>query len=470
MRAGLLSQRRDDAAKMKTVLQCMPEAPAPMGHARVLEQRPVILATPGVEPSGSKVAISLAAHGLLRRWVTPFAVRHASERGFAANTLLRLSPRLHQLLSARIIPPTLGDIVDLYPTRELIRILAHRAGLSARSQHHIWDWSERGFDRYVARAWAGRAPCLYGFEHASLESFCRQKAAGGFTVLWQVIAHHRVLQGLLREELERHPQLMTPYQQLLIETMDAVAARKDEQNNLADLIICNSEFVRRSFLAEGVPAARLAAVPSPFPPVVHQPFDRPRDKLVFLHAGTLSLRKGTHVLLRAWHRLANRRGTELWLVGNSELPAQALRGLPDNVHVRPRVPRSEMRYLFAQSAAVVLPTLGEGRANVIVMAMAHGLPVITTPNSGCDEAVRDGETGWLAPIRDADALAEKLLWCLEHRDALRDMGRAAARQAAAWQFPEFMHAHGQVIRGFLKERDILYDFPAHAPLDRMLSE
>jgi glycosyltransferase involved in cell wall biosynthesis len=264
--------------------------------------------------------------------------------------------------------------------------------------------------------------------------------------------------------------LVTPYQRLLLDTADAATARKDEQNLLADLIICNSEFVRRSFLAAGFPPERLAAVPSPFPRLAPRPCEPQGSPLVFLHAGTLSLRKGTHVLLEAWRRLGARSGGQLWLVGNNELPAHALRGLPDSIQVRPRVPRSQMRDLFAQSAVVVLPTLGEGRANVIVMAMAHGLPVITTPNAGCDDAVRDGETGWLVPIRDPAAVAEKLAWCLEHGDSLHEMGRAAARQAAAWQGPDFAHAHGQVIRAFLRERGLPHTFTAHVPLERMLAE
>ncbi len=454
---------------MKTIEASVPGALVARKGAWELDQRPVVLASPGVEPSGSLVAVSLAAHGLLRRWLTPFAVRHESERGFLASLSLRCSKRLRQLLSARTLPPALGELVDLYPTREIVRILAHRLGVSARIQHRLWLWAAGGFDRYVARKWAGRAPCLYGFEQTGPEAFRRQKAAGGYNVLWQVIAHHRFLHRLLREELERHPDLMTPYQQLLIETTEAAEARKDEQDSLADLIICNSDFVRRSFLAEGFAESRLAAVPSPFPPLVSPTPPRPTGKVVFLHAGTLSVRKGTHVLLRAWNALATRDSAELWLVGNNELPDHAVRGLPASVVVRPRVPRSEMGRLFAQSSVLVLPTLGEGRANVILMAMSHGVPVISTPNSGCEDAVRDSETGWVVPIRDADSLAQKMAWCLEHTGRLRDMGLAATQRAAAWQLAEFTKAHGEVIRDFLARRDIGCDLPPHATQERMMA-
>ena len=85
-----------------------------------------------------------------------------------------------------------------------------------------------------------------------------------------------------------------------------------------------------------------------------------------MHAGTLSVRKGTHVLLCAWKELAANNEAELWLIGNNELPEQSLQGLPGNVMARPRVPRAEMGRLFAQSSVLVLPTLGEGRANVIL--------------------------------------------------------------------------------------------------------
>ncbi len=75
----------------------------------------------------------------------------------------------------------------------------------------------------------------------------------------------------------------------------------------------------------------------------------------------------------------------------------------------------------------VLPTICEGSATVCYEAMAAGLPVITTPNAG--SLVRDGVDGFIVPIRDAEALADKIMAVETDRELLRTMSDNAAQHA-----------------------------------------
>jgi glycosyltransferase involved in cell wall biosynthesis len=78
----------------------------------------------------------------------------------------------------------------------------------------------------------------------------------------------------------------------------------------------------------------------------------------------------------------------------------------------------------------VLPSIVEGRALVQQEAMACGLPVIATKNAGADDAILDGETGFLVPIRSPSAIAEKIDWCAANRTLLSGMGIAASKRAS----------------------------------------
>jgi glycosyltransferase involved in cell wall biosynthesis len=76
----------------------------------------------------------------------------------------------------------------------------------------------------------------------------------------------------------------------------------------------------------------------------------------------------------------------------------------------------------------VLPSYyGEGLPRTLLEAMSVGRPLLTTDNVGCREVVENGQNGFIVPIRDSDALVEKMLWFIEHPDRLAKMGHLSRR-------------------------------------------
>lgn len=414
------------------------------------ELRPIVFASPGLEPSAVQVAQSLVAAGLLQKWVVPLAVRNGREMGLLARGAFSAFPRMRALLSARMVPEPISRYVQCYPVYEFVRIALSRAHLDPVAAHRFWYCAEINFDRYVADNWAGWTPVFYGCENSAVISFHRHRAAGGKNMLWQVIAHRHTIHRLLEEEFGRFPSLRNSYYELY-KRSKRTNERKEEQIQAADFILANSDFVRRTFVDAGVAPERVVAVPTACPPALAEPRQRPNPPrpFIFLNAGTLSIRKGIHLLLQAWRRLNPGPTAQLWLVGTPELPEAVLRDLPGNVVLRPRVPRSEMPALFRQVDAFVLPTLCEGRANVVLQALGNGVPVITTPNSGCEDMVREGETGWLVPAQDIEALCEKMQACLDHAEWLPQMGAAALERVRGWQLGDFARVHNKAVLGFL---------------------
>jgi alpha-maltose-1-phosphate synthase len=406
--------------------------------------RPVLFAMPGLEPGAVQVAESLAASGLLRRVLTPLAL---GDRGWVR----RLPAAVRGRLSTRLLPAAVADRAVYYPVREVIRGLSGFVGLSDRSRDRLWYWAETGFDRYVARHWAGRVPVIYGCEHSSVETFVRQKQRGGRTILWQVIAHPRFLNRAICEEFDRFPEAVTPFMRLWLANLERSTARKEQQFDHADLIIANSPFVRETFLAEGFPRERVVCIPTGCPPVPREAEAAPLSgaALTFLNAGGLSIRKGIHLLISAWRKIVPPETVRLQLHGEMQLPPCYGNNLPAGITVGPRLARPELHALFRRCAVFVLPTLAEGRANVVLEALANGLPVLTTPNSGCTDVVLEGRTGFLVPAGDAQALEERLAWCLHHPQELAAMRQNCKEVARSWQAVDFRREHAACIADFV---------------------
>jgi len=80
---------------------------------------------------------------------------------------------------------------------------------------------------------------------------------------------------------------------------------------------------------------------------------------------------------------------------------------------------------YRESDLFVFPSVNEGLAQVLLEAMASGLPVVASDLSGADDCITHGKEGFVVPARDVDRIAEAIVWCYQHRDETRAMGRAA---------------------------------------------
>jgi glycosyltransferase involved in cell wall biosynthesis len=94
------------------------------------------------------------------------------------------------------------------------------------------------------------------------------------------------------------------------------------------------------------------------------------------------------------------------------------------------VPHARVLEIMAQHDVLAFPSLIEGFGAVILEAMSRGMPVITTPNTAGPDLIEEGIDGYIVPIRDADAIAERLTALAEDRSRLAAMADAARRKAA----------------------------------------
>jgi glycosyltransferase involved in cell wall biosynthesis len=144
------------------------------------------------------------------------------------------------------------------------------------------------------------------------------------------------------------------------------------------------------------------------------------------YVGRVEFAKGVGYLLEAWKRLGLR-GAELVLAG--EVKPQMKTFLKRYVDCGVRLvgilsPR-EIARCYRESNLFVQPSPNEGLAQVLLEAMASGLPVVATDKTGANDCMTDEKEGRIIPAGNVDALAEAILWCCQHPEESRAMGKAA---------------------------------------------
>jgi len=170
-----------------------------------------------------------------------------------------------------------------------------------------------------------------------------------------------------------------------------------------------------------------------------------KDSLEIVYVGVLIPRKGVHVLLEAFaHIAAEFPEARLSIIGKAENPkyAQSLRaqvealGLNGRVEFLDAMPQAELAKRVARAMVLVVPSFSEGLGRVVFEAMACGTPVIGSRVDGIPEMIQDGETGFLVPPGDVDALADRLKWVLSHPEEAKEMGRKARAFAREFFSPQ----------------------------------
>jgi glycosyltransferase involved in cell wall biosynthesis len=354
-----------------------------------------------------------------------------------------LPPRLRDILRRRSFAETIRSRTHTVPMREMIRLFAGAVGIT--SQHETGAFSVDAVIRELDRKVAERLrkidnfDSIYAYEDGALESF-RAARERGFKRIYDLpIAYWETSQRLLREEAERYPD----WEPTLGATRDSdeKLSRKSQELELAQLVVCPSKFVLESLPATA--RAQKKCVIAPFgSPVVdlNRPANKNSGRLKVLFAGALTQRKGLADLLEAM-KLVDSNQIELVIMGSLLRPLSWYRErFADFVYEPPR-PHGEVLLLMQNCDVFVLPSIVEGRALVQQEAMACGLPVIATSNAGADDAIVDGATGFLVPIRSPEAIADKISWCAANRSLVDGMGIAARKRAAEFTW----RAYGESI-------------------------
>jgi glycosyltransferase involved in cell wall biosynthesis len=206
-----------------------------------------------------------------------------------------------------------------------------------------------------------------------------------------------------------------------------------------NLFLCASSFIRQKLLETGFPESRTHTHYIGVDCQTIRPRADFEETPLILHVARLVEVKGTRYLLRAFAAVARKYDrVQLLIIGDGPLRRQlhaltASLGMQDRVEFLGAVPHVAVLSWMRKAAMLVLPGIRtatgreEGLGMVLLEAAATGLPIVGSRVGGIPECMLEGETGFLVPERDEDALARRMAELLE--DPLRRHRMGAAGRA-----------------------------------------
>jgi len=363
-----------------------------------------------------------AEAGVLRALHTDLHADHAlfrvMDRMFPA---AGRSAAVRRLLGRRLPRGLPGRLVRDHPVEMLVRSAAHLAGISG-------DPAPRLAARLLSdleRSGLGAGDVVYtALINEDIETLSRLKRRGVKIVHECFIAP--TVGRIVEAERRRFPGLESPTDP---DEIERGIDRDRAKYALADAVIVPSRFVHDAIVeVSGGIAPWMFQVPYGFDTArLSDRASCPQPGRV-LFVGSVGLRKGSHVFAAAARALASGGLYQFRAVGPVEARLKQ-HPLMQGPAYRGQVPRAQVAHEFEAADVFVLPTLCEGMALTHLEALAHGVPVITTP--ACGSVVTDGFDGLIVPVGDVDALVSAIRRIVEDRAFRAALSRNALQTAAA---------------------------------------
>ena len=204
-----------------------------------------------------------------------------------------------------------------------------------------------------------------------------------------------------------------------------IIEKEIREYNLSDYIFVPSSFAKKTFIENGIDEKKIIKVPYGTNLDEFYAEENISKQFTIISTGHISVRKGSLYLLEAFSEL-NLDDSKLLMVGNIEkdlFPFLKPFFLNPNIIFQKHVNQKKLRSFYNNSNLFVTSSLEEGLAVVQIQAMACGLPLICTPNSGGEELIEEGKNGFICPIRDKDYLKNKIIYFYNNREKLKIFGK-----------------------------------------------
>jgi glycosyltransferase involved in cell wall biosynthesis len=364
-------------------------------------------------------AYQLSKHGLLDRILTAHPAKHYLNRVPLAKQKVKFLPPV--FLASYGFKKLLGN------SNKLSQWLDYRLPLV--------------FDRLAAGSLNG-SNVLLTWAWSGLKTIKAMKRKGGKVIVEECGSCNSFQNEIL---MEAYADLGLQFQS---PTPGFILKRQLEEARMADYILCPSKHVASSFIRYGIEERKCKVIPYGVNIELFKPKNKEKKEFIVLFVGTVGVRKGLVYLFKALALLKEKYTLKCIVIGKLEEQFKPVFDTYAHLFTYiSRVDHHELGDYYNEASVFVFPSLDEGMALVQLEAMACGLPVICTSNSGGDSVIDDGEEGYIVPVKDPVAIATCVEKLLNDRTLLKQMSNKAQKKAVLYNWDNY----GEKLAKFINE-------------------
>jgi glycosyltransferase involved in cell wall biosynthesis len=279
---------------------------------------------------------------------------------------------------------------------------------------------------------------LVSYSYYGFDAFTR---FAGLGILFQLHPHPLSMRRILNEELAAHPDCADSLrQEWELSLPEGDFQRLVRETTMPTHILAASSFTRRTLLEQGIPASAVTVIPYGVDPERFRPDAKRKSRgqgpLRLLFVGRINQRKGIKYLLEAL-RSFDAESVHLTVCGRVVDGLELFRPFGSQVEVRPSVSGEDLVAAYQAADLFVFPSVAEGFGQVLLEALACGLPILSTTHTAAPDLIEDGEQGFIVEPRRPDLLVHHISWALANRAELACMGERARRRAREFTWERF---------------------------------
>ena len=384
-----------------------------------------------------QVSRALAEVGMLESLVTD--LYWPADKRWAQRVLSMLPASMGRQLLARYVPGLPSSKVRGCLPSGPASFLLDKVNAPFPLRQRAQRWADASLGTAAGRFATQRQSLLLSYSYYGFHAFSAHR---GPNVLFQLHPHPASVRRILSEELAAHPECrasLSKEWELSLPPEDF--GRLVAETGMASHWLAASSFTRSTLVENGIPHESIDVIPYGVDTTRFCPKTEPARRLSgqplkLLFVGSINQRKGIKYLLDAM-RLLGGSNVELTVCGRVVDGLELFSSTGSRVHVRPSVTFPELLEAYRTADLFVLPSVVEGFAQVLLEALACGLPILSTTHTAAPDLITSGVEGWVVEPRRPDLLAERIESAIRNRGMLGDMRQAARKKAEEFTWEAF---------------------------------